>query len=589
MQLVALALLPACADTSRLVGDATDLGGHRSVVALDETAGVEIRGEEEWRRRVEEAFDSLAPAEGGCVVDLFARDELFLYRDRDGVLHAGPITDKPAEIPIVRSYQFRDVVRVLGKRPARALYVTGEPAYPMVFADAGRVVLLTRTAEPAKPRGGGLRLWGNTVGGQFKALVNRPASSMARLFTMTANSTVDLVSPEPLSMLNGKPVPAVTPREFMDRAAWERKLDTITGAPSSQGRMRYLVDGHEFFPRLVDRTVAATKSVDCRVYIFDNDDYAVGLAKLLRRKSADIGVRVLVDGMGTRGAGMAHSESLPAGHKPPPCILRYLRDGSDVAARALDNPWFAGDHTKAIVIDNEVAFMGGMNIGREYRYDWHDLMVELTGPVVAEIGGEFEHAWAGSESFGDFRRKPRNGRGAAATDQDYPVRLLYTRPGDSQILKTQLAAIRAARDRIYIETPYLTSDTVIFELARARRRGVDVRVILPAKGDSAIINKNHAHAANAMLKHGIRVYIYPGMSHLKAAVYDGWACIGSANMDNLSLRVNREMNIATSHAPAVERLVERVFEPDLERSQEMTEPVKTDLSHFFAELLSDGL
>ncbi|MHC4937465.1 MAG: phospholipase D-like domain-containing protein [Planctomycetota bacterium] len=612
-------LVAACAGTREqaddncAIRDAAEINsayidGHRIVIALDDgrfaanldggaleafgpevrtgAAAVEVRGTEEWNRRLAEALDSLAPAEGGCVVDLFARDELFVYRDRDGVVRSVPVTEKPAAIPVVRAYRFEDVARALAKAQQPALYVTGESGYPLVFADSGRVAFLADRDEPAKARGAGLRLATTTLGGQLKAMVHRPGSSMGRFFTMTATSAADLIKPEPLAVLRNKPIPDVAEREFMDRAEWERELDARTGTRSSTGTMRYRVDGHEFYPRLIEETVAARESIDCRVYIFDNDDYAVDMADLLRRKSADVSVRVLTDNMGTRAATMAHSESLPAGHRPPECILRYLRDGSAVEARAVENPWFAGDHTKAIVIDRTVAFVGGMNIGREYRYDWHDLMVELEGPVVGEIAADFDRAWAGSESFGDFRRKPRH---VASTGNGYPIRLLQTKPGDSQIYKAQLAAIRRAQKRIYIETPYLTSDTIIFELARARRRGVDVRVILPAEGDSALINKNHAHAANALIRNGIRVYIYPGMSHLKAAVYDGWACVGSANMDNLSLRVNREMNVATSHPPAVQDLIGRVFEPDFARSREMTEPVKTDLSHLFAEFISDGL
>ena len=49
-----------------------------------------------------------------------------------------------------------------------------------------------------------------------------------------------------------------------------------------------------------------------------------------------------------------------------------------------------------------------------------------------------------------------------------------------------------------------------------------------------------------MLKHGIRVYVYPGFTHAKAAVFDGWASVGTANLDRLSLKLNREINIATS-------------------------------------------
>jgi phosphatidylserine/phosphatidylglycerophosphate/cardiolipin synthase-like enzyme len=92
-----------------------------------------------------------------------------------------------------------------------------------------------------------------------------------------------------------------------------------------------------------------------------------------------------------------------------------------------------------------------------------------------------------------------------------------------------------------------------------------------------------------MLRNGIRVYIYPGMSHLKAAIYDGWACLGSANMDNLSLRMNREMNLATSHPPAVDELFARVFAPDMDRAVELTEPLPSNWSDYLAELLADSL
>ena len=126
-------------------------------------------------------------------------------------------------------------------------------------------------------------------------------------------------------------------------------------------------------------------------------------------------------------------------------------------------------------------------------------------------------------------------------------------------------------------------------LGRAAGRGVDVRVILPYRSDSGLITRSNALVANAMLRNGIRVYIYPGMSHLKAAVYDGWACIGSANFDNLSLRVNREMNLATAHAPAVDALLERVFHPDFETAVELTGPLPNNWLHYLSEPLADPL
>ena len=149
---------------------------------------------------------------------------------------------------------------------------------------------------------------------------------------------------------------------------------------------------------------------------------------------------------------------------------------------------------------------------------------------------------------------------------------MFTKAGSSEIFRSQVAAIRASQKFIYIQNAYFTDDTILYELAKARRRGVDVRVIIPLESDRGLLTKANAVAANALLEYGIRVYIYPGMSHIKAAVYDGWACLGSANMDRLSLRINKEANIATSDPQAVNELVDTLFMPDFERSPELTEP-----------------
>jgi len=126
------------------------------------------------------------------------------------------------------------------------------------------------------------------------------------------------------------------------------------------------------------------------------------------------------------------------------------------------------------------------------------------------------------------------------------IRPLYTRPADPQILRAQLAAIRAARREILIEQAYVSDDAIVAALVAARRRGVDVRVILPTRGDSGFMNSANLIATRAFLKNGVRVYAYPGMTHVKVALYDGWAIVGSANFDKLSLRVNGETCIATS-------------------------------------------
>lgn len=171
----------------------------------------------------------------------------------------------------------------------------------------------------------------------------------------------------------------------------------------------------------------------------------------------------------------------------------------------------------------------------------------------------------------------------------YPLRLLHTRPGNAEIFNAHRAAIRNARRYIFIENAYLTDDAMLYELAKARRRGVDVRVILPLVGNHGPINKSNALAANAMMEQGIRVFVYPGMSHLKAALFDDWLCLGSANWDKLSFRTNKELNIATSHPAYVQALQRRVFDVDFQKSIELTEPFPERWSDHLAEVVSDYL
>ena len=104
-----------------------------------------------------------------------------------------------------------------------------------------------------------------------------------------------------------------------------------------------------------------------------------------------------------------------------------------------------------------------------------------------------------------------------------------------------------------------------------------------------MLDLSNAIAINHMLQHGIRVYRYPGMSHMKAAIFDGWVCVGSANFDKLSLKVNKELNLATSDPGVARALLDQVFIPDLEKSAEITAPVPTHFGNRVAEVVVDEL
>jgi len=424
----------------------------------------------------------------------------------------------------------------------------------------------------------------------------RPVSTAEALYGATLKSVGGFVERRvienvSLRQFQYQPIPEIAAAEPMDAVAWERELDKLTGSVASSGRLRLLVDGDEYYQRLYRAIDEAGKSIDIRTYIYDNDDVGLDVANRLRSRSASVDIRIMVDGLADLFATRLDSQSMPEDTVLPSSISDYLTYESRIEFRKQSNPWFTGDHAKITLIDSQRAFLGGMNIGREYRYDWHDLMMEIEGPIVARLQFEFDKNWARSGMFGDFGMMFESIKGypRSTTPRGIPLRLLTTSLRDSQIYRAQVAAIRRARNRIYIQNAYFSDDKILFELVRARHRGVDVRVILGAENDSGIHDLSNQSSIDLMLEHGIRVYRYPGMTHVKAAVYDGWACLGSANFDKLSLQINREINLGFSDPATVQRLVERVFLRDFQVAEELHQAPVLDARHHFAELIVDEL
>lgn len=574
---------------------------------------VSIRSIEAWQElihQLEHEIAALVPGEG-IVLDVLQQQDIFLHVDEQGSLQAIPLEQKPANIEPADTITLTSLLQQAGDRvrhslrPHRAnerylLFNTGDfpdTGYPFVFMDLedDRILFIQRWSDNSQllghgPAGTAQAVY-HALSSQAKSVASRPLSSFVRLISSLGTTILDTIKPTPTWIIRSTPPPPLRHAEFMDPDDWESELDALVGN-GTYGRIRYLVDGREFFPALIHAIKAAQASIRMRMYIFDNDDYAIKIADLLKARSRDVPIQLLLDGFGTISGGMASADYTPD-HAPsgPLSIANYLRADSNIHVRMLSNPWMQGDHSKVILVDDRSAFLGGMNIGREYRYEWHDLMVETTGPVVDLLIRDFENTRAHSGLLGDLQAALQRSRHAIrkpGTD-DYPLRLIHTKTGRSQILHSQIAAMRRARNRVWIQNAYLTSDTVLYELLKARRRGVDVRVIMPFRTDSGLISRSNALAANVMLRNGIRVYIYPGMSHLKAAIYDGWACLGSANFDRLSLRLNKETNIATSHPEAVKALADRVFSVDFEHAVELTEPLPAGWLDYLKEQIADHL
>src|SRR5262249_13612187 len=144
-------------------------------------------------------------------------------------------------------------------------------------------------------------------------------------------------------------------------------------------------------------------------------------------------------------------------------------------------------------------------------------------------------------------RKPTVSEESEASGSMSGLRRLPTSKGLRKPFMTAvLNSLEQARSYIYIENGYLFDHGVAASLIRAKKRGVDVRVIMTRFNNFKAGIRSNLAISEKLRKNGIRVYLWPGMTHAKAVLADGWACMGSANLNQWSFRVSEEENIATS-------------------------------------------
>ena len=365
----------------------------------------------EWRQLATNLITQLAPATPthAASYQAFLADRL-LYRDEQGLPRLAPVTNAPNDLVIEHRYSLDETLEVVARLIEEHLAQThpGDSLFVLMAPDSKRFtqpLLLDRRQKrcvflaPAA-------LYDNTDRGftlsvtaqgfvallpesHGIALIKNPISSAARLVDLVIETIVRFVRfplPRPSS-----DVPPLSHAEPMYLAAWESWLDLYTGTRRENGSLQFLIDGDQFFSRFSQAVEDATNYVHMNVYIFDKDDVAVGVADQLKRRSSEVEVKVVLDRMGSIGGGASPPATpMPEDFVPPNSIISYLRQDSRVGVRTFLNPWFSSDHSKVIVVDGACAWMGGMNIGREYRFEWHDMMVELTGPIVSSYENELK-------------------------------------------------------------------------------------------------------------------------------------------------------------------------------------------------------
>jgi cardiolipin synthase len=572
---------------------------------------VALRDAKDWQQLIQGVFTALAPSRAGHgVVLLVENEEVVVFRDPGGKLTVVKLESKPPEVVVDRTCNDEDFSRqaikllqaglkASDRNHSEFLFATGkDPAFVFIALPERLIVFLSYPADPETrpmevPGWFTLRALHSLLFKSFiLAAIKNPVTLVSRGLWHLGSAGATVIQSG--SGSSGDPPPLCT-GPAMDLTAWEARLDQLVSARPYQGRLDLFIDGEKFFPALIQSIAGAAHSIDVLVFIFDTDDYAVKIADLLKERSSAVRIRVLMDAMGSLFASQSppHSPG-PPNFQPPGDIESYLNAGSHIHVRASANPWLTVDHRKCIVIDNQQAYLGGMNIGREYRYEWHDMMVGLTGPIVGRLEKDFRKAWAHAGPFGDLayawvstlgRMSPKK----IGITNGIAIRPLRTATGKVEIYRAQLEAIQQAKRYIYIENAYFDDDTTLRALIQARRRGVDVRVVMPGENDNGIMHTSNQFMANEMVRNGIRVYAYPRMTHIKAAIYDGWACLGSANFDKMSLRISQELDVAFSDPATVGRLERELFEADFKCSRELKSPVPLDWLDSLVKTLADQL
>ena len=233
-------------------------------------------------------------------------------------------------------------------------------------------------------------------------------------------------------------------------------------------------------------------------------------------------------------------------------------------------------HRKILVVDDEVAFVGGYNIGTPYATEWRDTHARITGPAVGDLRRAFADFWNlhRTKRFQMVRRRVKPLLTEASPLWEPQVRLHRNIPRlwMFPIRAMYIEAINKAERNIWLTHAYFIPDENFVEaLTDAARRGVDVRLLVPAKSNHIVADWISRGYFSNMLEAGIRIYRFSdAMVHAKTATIDGsWTTIGTANVDRLSMSGNYEINVEVIDRDLAHEM-ELIFETDLSNSLELT-------------------
>lgn len=338
-------------------------------------------------------------------------------------------------------------------------------------------------------------------------------------------------------------------------------------------RVEPLINGDAAYPAMLDAIAGARHSTTLSTYIFDRDEAGLAFARTLGEAARrGVEVRVLIDATGARYSW--------------PSIMGVLRREGVRHARFL--PTFPlwhmpsinlRNHRKILVVDGRVGFTGGMNIrvGHELAKaparPVQDIQFRVEGPVVAQLQEVFVDDW-----FFTTREALRGEQWFPPIEAAGPVMARGIPDGPDEdfgnLRWVILGALAAAQRSIRVLTPYfLPEPSIIFALNLAAMRGVEVDIVLPARGNLPFVQWASTAHWWQVLEHGCRIWLAPQpFDHSKLFIVDdGWAMVGSANWDPRSLRLNFELNLETYDTALACSLAD-LFDAKLGQSRRVTLP-----------------
>jgi cardiolipin synthase len=387
-----------------------------------------------------------------------------------------------------------------------------------------------------------------------------------------------LLSPEKSKAIMKRLESSVDPTDILDRHT--AVVESVTESPLTKGnKVTLLADGQAAYAAMFKAIQDAKDHINLETFIIEDDDVGRKFADLLLQKQAEgVQVNLIFDSVGS--------------YSTPAAFFQRLQDGGiQVVEFNPVNPlkahghWLLAhpDHRKILIIDGKIAIAGGINISKVYSsglsgrgedkgepLPWRDTDVQIEGPAVAEFQKLFFDTWQkqqGPELSGrNYFPDPKESGNAL-------VRVVGSTPGQDNRITfiVYVSAITFAKHSVHLTNAYFIPDDQILDaFTDAARRGVDVKIIVPAKTDSKLALHAQRYNYSELLKAGVKLYERRNaLLHAKTAVIDGvWSTVGSTNMDYWSLLSDDEVNaVILSHEFAIE--MEKMFARDLAESDQI--------------------